>query len=114
MTSNRVGREVISMPPRLMESQNGARIRCAAGRLNLAAYSSGVKRLVDRNGGSGYTDPAAGVAVLPLDGACVEVVPADVVHELGGEVVGGLENASSDDVALELAEPKLDLVQPLE
>ena len=40
------------------------------------------------------------------------VVVADVAHELSLEVGDGSEHASGDDVALDLAEPQLDLVEP--
>jgi len=39
-------------------------------------------------------------------------VRADVVHELALEVGGRAEDAAVDEVTLDLAEPKLDLVEP--
>jgi hypothetical protein len=58
------------------------------------------------------TDAAGDVAVLPLDRLGSLVVLANVAELLAAEVVGGLEDAASDDLALDLAEPDLDLVQP--
>lgn len=52
------------------------------------------------------------VGVLPLDGPSPLVVLADVAHELVLEVGGRCEDAAIDEVALDLAKPRLDLVEP--
>ena len=52
------------------------------------------------------------VSVLPLHGFRGFVVVADVAHELALQVGDGSEDTSGDNVALDLAEPQLDLVQP--
>src|ERR1700730_5795777 len=57
-------------------------------------------------------DATAGVGVLPLDWPGGFVVSGDVGHELASQIVAGPENAAVDEVALDLAEPELDLVEP--
>jgi len=54
----------------------------------------------------------ARIGVLPFDGLGGLVVLPDVEHQLLGQVAGGFEDAASDDLALQLVEPELDLVQP--
>src|SRR5262249_23579642 len=68
--------------------------------------------LVARNGRSDTVDPARGIAVAPFDGPGSTVIETDVAHELSGQVFDGRENASGNDVPLDLGEPDLDLVQP--
>src|SRR5919199_1544931 len=68
--------------------------------------------LVDRNSGLWSTKPTGGVGVPPLDGLGRLVVQSDVAEKLAAEVAGRTEDASGDDVALDLAEPELDLIQP--
>ena len=52
------------------------------------------------------------VSVLPFHSPRRLVVLADVSHELAFQVGNGSEDTSGDDVARDLAEPQLDLVQP--
>src|SRR5438128_11167128 len=68
--------------------------------------------LVDRNSGMWSTDPVGDVGVLPLDGLGRLVVLADVAQELAAEVGSRREDAACDHVALDLAQPNLDLIQP--
>ena len=67
---------------------------------------------MDRNGGMWSTDPTGDIVVLPLDRLRVPVVLLDVAQELAAEVAGGGEDAAGDDIALDLAQPDLDLVEP--
>ena len=53
---------------------------------------------------------ATWIGVLPLHGAGCPVIFADVAHELSLQIRDGREHAAGDDVALDLAEPQLDLV----
>jgi hypothetical protein len=57
-------------------------------------------------------DAAAWIGVLPLDRLGGLVVLPDVAHEFALEVGGGREDATVDEVALDLTEPQLDLVEP--
>ena len=68
--------------------------------------------LVARNGRRDATDAMRGVAVGPLDRLGRAVVEADVTHEFSSQVFDGGEDASGDDVALDLGEPDLDLIEP--
>ena len=52
------------------------------------------------------------ISVLPFHSPRRLVVLADVSRELVLQVGNGSEDTSGDDVALDLAEPQLDLVQP--
>jgi hypothetical protein len=52
------------------------------------------------------------VGVLPADGFCDFRVSVDVAAEFAGQIGGGSEHAASDDVALHLREPQLDLIEP--
>src|SRR6266700_6913066 len=58
------------------------------------------------------THPAADVGVLPLDWLRGLVVVMDIGEELAAEVAGRGEDAAVDEVALDLGEPELDLVEP--
>ena len=55
---------------------------------------------------------AAGVRVLPLDRASVGGVGVDVTTEFASQVRDRGENAAGDDLAFDLGEPDLDLVEP--
>ena len=55
---------------------------------------------------------ARGIGIFPLHGTGRFVVLTDVSHELPLQVGDGSEYAAGDDVAFDLAEPQLDLVQP--
>ena len=55
---------------------------------------------------------AAGVRVLPLDGASVGGVGVDVATEFASQVRDRGENAAGDDLAFDLGKPDLDLVEP--
>src|SRR5205823_12778000 len=52
------------------------------------------------------------IGVFLLHGPRRLVVVADIAHDLSLEVGDRSEYAPSDDVALDLAEPQLDLVEP--
>src|SRR5438132_2769128 len=52
------------------------------------------------------------VVVTPLDRLRVAIGGADVAHQLSAQVSGGGEDASCDNVTLQLLEPELDLVEP--
>src|SRR5882757_4916341 len=52
------------------------------------------------------------ISVLPFHSPRRLVVLADVSHELALQVGDGSKDTSGDDVALDLAEPQLNLVQP--
>ena len=55
---------------------------------------------------------ARGIGIFPLHGTGRFVVLTDVSHELSFQVGDGSEYAARDNIALNLAEPQLDLVQP--
>src|SRR5258708_6489299 len=52
------------------------------------------------------------ISIFPLHGTGRFVVLTDVSQELSFQIRDGSEYASRDDVALDLAEPQLDLIQP--
>ncbi len=52
------------------------------------------------------------IGVLPLDRLGGGVVLADVAHELAPQICSRGEDAAIDEVAFDLAEPQLDLIQP--
>ena len=52
------------------------------------------------------------VSVLPFHGSRRFVVLTDVTHEFSLQVGNAGEHTTGDDVALDLAEPQLNLVQP--
>ena len=52
------------------------------------------------------------IGIFPLHGTGRFVVLTDVSHELSLQVRDGSEYAAGDDVAFDLTEPQLDLVQP--
>jgi hypothetical protein len=58
------------------------------------------------------TDVAGWISVLPFHGTGRFIVKADVAHQLFLQVGNGSENAARDHIALDLAEPQLDLVEP--
>lgn len=58
------------------------------------------------------THPAADLGVLPANRLSGLVVLSDVAHELAPKVLGGGEGSAIDEVALQLAEPELHLVEP--
>ena len=58
------------------------------------------------------TDAAGGVSVLPLDGASIGGVGVDVAAEFASQVGNRGEDAARDDLAFDLGEPDLDLVEP--
>jgi hypothetical protein len=55
---------------------------------------------------------AVGVRVFPLDGASVGGVGVDVAPEFASQIRDRGENAAGDDLAFDLGEPDLDLVEP--
>src|SRR3990172_1575637 len=55
---------------------------------------------------------ARGIGIFPLHGTGRFVVLTDVSHELSFQVGDGSEYAARDNIALNLAEPQRDLVQP--
>jgi hypothetical protein len=57
-------------------------------------------------------DATGGVTVFPLDGPSVGGVGIDVVSEFASQVGDSSENAAGDDLAFDLGEPDLDLVEP--
>ena len=57
-------------------------------------------------------EAAAGVRVLPLDRASVGGVGVDVAAEFASQVRDRGENAAGNDLAFDLGEPDLDLVEP--
>jgi hypothetical protein len=59
-----------------------------------------------------HRDPFPHVRVFPLKGLGSFLIEADVAEDLAFEVGDGSEDAPIDDVALELTEPALDLVEP--
>jgi len=58
------------------------------------------------------TDVTARVGVLPLDRLGGLVVLIDVAHELAPQICSRGEDAAVDEVALDLGELEIDLVQP--
>src|SRR5260370_38671974 len=52
------------------------------------------------------------ISILPLHSSGRFVVLTDVSQELSFQIRNGSEYASRDDVALDFAEPQLDLIQP--
>src|SRR5947209_9388980 len=52
------------------------------------------------------------ISIFPLHGSGRFVVLTDVSQEFFVQIRNGSEYASGDDVALDLAEPQLDLIQP--
>jgi hypothetical protein len=54
------------------------------------------------------------ISIFPLHGTGRFVVLTDVSQELSLQIRGGSEYTSRDDIALDLAEPQLDLIVPLE
>src|SRR6267143_4636519 len=52
------------------------------------------------------------ISIFPLHGSGRFVVLTDVSQELFVQIRNGSEYASGDDVALDLAEPQLNLIQP--
>ena len=58
-------------------------------------------------------DTPLGIVVLPLDGCGVFIVLADEGHDPASEIRYGSEDATVDEVALDLGEPEFDLnVEP--
>src|SRR6202158_3172909 len=55
---------------------------------------------------------ACWISIFPLHGTGRFVVLTDVSQELSFQIRDGSEYASRDDVALDLAEPQLDWIQP--
>ena len=55
---------------------------------------------------------AGGVRVLPLDGSSIGGVGVDVAAEFASQVGNRGEDAARDDLAFDLGEPDLDLVEP--
>lgn len=53
-----------------------------------------------------------GIAVGPLEGLSRFVVMTNVFHDLSAQVGLGFENAPGDDIALDLGEPDLHLIEP--
>jgi hypothetical protein len=52
------------------------------------------------------------VAVAPFDGFESLVILADITHQLATQIGNGSEDTSCDNVAFDLGEPQLDLVEP--
>jgi hypothetical protein len=52
------------------------------------------------------------IGIFPLHGTGRFVVLTDVSHELALQIKDRSEYTSCDDIALDLAEPQLDLIQP--
>ena len=57
-------------------------------------------------------DAAGGVGVFPLNGPSMGRVGIDVTAEFASQVGNRGEDASSDDLAFDLSEPDLDLIEP--
>ena len=57
-------------------------------------------------------DAAGGVRVFPLDRPSVGGVCIDVASEFTSQVGNRGEDAAGDDLAFDLGEPNLDLVEP--
>ena len=58
------------------------------------------------------TDATGGVSVLPLKRASIGGVGVDVAAEFASQVGNRGEDAARDDLAFDLGEPDLDLVEP--
>ena len=69
-------------------------------------------KLVDCRSEFISSEVAARVRVFPLDWASVGGVGVDVATEFASEIRDRGENAASDDLAFDLGEPDLDLVEP--
>ena len=65
-----------------------------------------------RRGSFNIADAMGGGGVFPLEGLGGFGVSVDVAAELAGQVSGGGEDATSDDVALQFGKPQFDLVEP--
>src|ERR1700719_899090 len=52
------------------------------------------------------------IGIFPLHGTGRFVVLTDVSHDLSLQIRNGSKYTSRDDIALDLAEPQLDLIQP--
>src|ERR1700730_10877861 len=52
------------------------------------------------------------IGIFPLHGTGRFVVLTDVAHEFSLQIRDGSEYTSRDDIALDLAEPQLDLIEP--
>ena len=76
------------------------------------AGSTQVNELVDCRSEFVSAQAAAGVRVFRLDRASVGRVGVDVTTELATQVRDRGENAAGDDLAFDLGEPDLDLVEP--
>jgi hypothetical protein len=70
------------------------------------------KRLVACRSEFVTADAAGGVGVLPLDGPSIGGVGVDVAAEFASQVGNRGEDAARDDLAFDLGEPDLDLVEP--
>src|ERR1019366_5684505 len=57
-------------------------------------------------------DAASGVGVFPLDRPSIGGVGVDVASEFASQVGNRGEDAARDDLALDLGEPDLDLIEP--
>ncbi|HXM22147.1 MAG TPA: hypothetical protein VN948_12880 [Terriglobales bacterium] len=57
-------------------------------------------------------DAAGGVRVFPLDGPSIGGVGIDVAAEFASQVRNRSEDAPRDDLAFDLGEPDLDLIEP--
>ena len=57
-------------------------------------------------------DAAGGVGVFPLDGPGMGGVGVDVAPKLSRQIRDGGEDAARNDLAFDLGEPDLDLVEP--
>src|ERR1035437_9466755 len=57
-------------------------------------------------------DTAGGVGVFPLDGPSIGGVGVDVASEFASQVGDRGEDAARNDLAFDLGEPDLDLVEP--
>jgi len=55
---------------------------------------------------------AGWISIFPLHGTGRFVVLTDVSQQLSLQIRDGSEYASRDDIAFDLAEPQLDLIQP--
>jgi len=54
-----------------------------------------------------------GILKFPAEGCGGFVVLLDVTDQLSGQVGGGSEDSSSDDIALNFGKPDLDLIEPI-
>jgi len=57
-------------------------------------------------------DAAGGVGVFPLDGPSIGGIGIDVAAEFASQVGNRGEDAACDDLAFDLGEPDLDLIEP--